>query len=464
MAALVVPEMECDGVFREQYAPLETAVGTQDVFLAFPDGEVGVDWFTFSTDPDSETPPERDERMRWWREARFGQFVHWGAYSVLARGEWVMYREQWKVADYEKRAAAKFDPVRYRPEDWVRAAQDAGQRYLVVTAKHHDGFCLFDTRVRGFEPVTPGMPAARYDTKHFAPARSEPLRGLTRACRRNGIRFCLYYSILDWHHPSQIPVYDGSGLTDMRPGWKERYVSAMKEQLRELIERYDPDLLWFDGDWGEEGWWWTAADGAALYRYLRVLQPGLIVNERVKRDSGLGDFRSPEQVIPADGLPYDWETCMTMNDNWGWHRDDRNWKTAPALVRDLADIASKGGNFLLNVGPKADGSLPGESRRILEEIGEWMHANGESIYGTVAGPYPTAPAWGRVTRRPGRLYAIVFDPPADGLLPLPPLRNAVRRAYMLDRKNEDLPCRFAGGGIQIELPGLRDRLARRVRP
>jgi alpha-L-fucosidase len=329
---------------------------------------------------------------------------------------------------------------------------NAGQRYLVVTSKHHDGFCMFDTAVRGFAPAGRGADGAFYSITSFARWGRDPLRELARACRKRGVRFGVYYSILDWHHPSQLPRAGGSGLTDMLPGWKERYVTEMKEQLRELVERYDPDLLWFDGDWGGEDWWWTAADGKALYRYLRVLKPSLVVNDRVKRDCGLGDFRTPEQCIPESAPDADWESCLTMNDHWGYHAEDHRWKSAQELIRSLVDIVSKGGNLLLNVGPKADGSLPWETRAGLRKLGKWMRTFSRSIYGASASPFSSLPARVRCTVKPGLLFAHLFDWPADRILRLPAVRNVIDCAYPLGRPGKRLSFRREGDRIEIDLP------------
>ncbi|MBN2085203.1 MAG: alpha-L-fucosidase [Anaerolineales bacterium] len=452
IGTLAVESAGAADLFRENYAALAAVEGEHDLFLVFPDGALGLDWFVFSKDPGRETPAQRAARMRWWREARFGQFVHWGPYSVLGRGEWVMYQENWPREEYEAQAAARLRPGRFHAADWIRRLSGAGQRYLVITAKHHDGFCMFDTRVRGFEPVHAEGAAQRYDIVDFSPWRRDPMPDLARECRRRGIRFCLYYSILDWHHRSQLPVADGSGLTDMLPGMKDRYISEMKEQLCELVERYDPDLLWFDGDWGGEKWWWTASDGQALYRFLRTLKPSLIINERVKRDSGLGDFRTPEQTIPESALEGDWESCLTMNDHWGYHAEDHHWKTARELIRSLVDIVSKGGNLLLNVGPRADGSLPWETRAGLRSVGRWMHAYGESIHGASAGPFLCVSGHFRCTAKPGRLFAHVFDWPGERILRLPAVRNMIGAVYMMGKPGAPLTFRRAGGGIEIDLP------------
>jgi len=449
IGALSVPAAD---TFGEQYAAVSTVRGTHELFLVFPEGGIGLDWFVFSADPGRETPPQRAERMRWWREARFGQFVHWGAYSVLGRGEWVMYREDWPRGKYEREAAVKLNPSKFHAGRWIGELRGAGQKYLIVTAKHHDGFSMFDTRTRGFDPAGEEPGFGRYDIVEFARGRRDVMAELSRECRRRGIRFGVYYSILDWHHASQRPRAGGSGLTDIVPGMKDRYVSGMKEQLRELLERYDPDLLWFDGDWGDEQWWWTEADGRALYRYVRSLKPSIIVNERVRRGRGLGDFLTPEQEIPARSLPGDWESCLTMNDNWGYHAQDQRWKSGRELIRLLAETASKGGNLLLNVGPQPDGAVPWMSRELLREIGGWMLTYGESIRGTTAGPFAQDPAWGCCTARAGRLYAHVFDWPRGRVLRLPALRNVIGGACALGRPGSPLAFRRAGDEIEIDLP------------
>jgi alpha-L-fucosidase len=452
IGTLAVESTGSADLFREQYASLESIAGVHELFLVFPDGPVGLDWFTFSADPDRETPARRAERMQWWREARFGQFVHWGPYSVLGRGEWVMVQENWPREQYEAQAAACFRPNRFDAGKWIRTLADSGQRYLVFTAKHHDGFSMFATSVRGFEPAAGGRISGRYDIVDFAPWGRDPLPDLARECRRRGIRFGIYYSILDWHHRSQLPLADGSGLTDMLPGMKDRYVSEMKEQLRELIERYDPDLLWFDGDWGGERWWWTAVDGRALYRFLRTLKPALVVNERVKRESGLGDFQTPEQMIPETPPEGDWESCLTMNDHWGYHAGDERWKTPRELIRTLAEIASKGGNLLLNVGPKPDGSLPWETRASLKQVGRWMRAFGQSLYGSSPSPFSYTSGRVRFTAKPGLLFAHVFEWPPERILKLPAIRNVISAAYLMGRPDAKLPFRRAGEGIEIDLP------------
>ena len=382
---------------------------------------------------------EHDARMRWWRDAKFGMFIHWGAYAVPAgeyhgkrvkgAGEWIMENARIPRSEYEG-FAKRLNPVRFDAAEWVAIAKDAGMRYIVITSKHHDGFSMFDSKV------------SDYTITKATPFRRDPLAELSRECKQGGIKFCVYHSIMDWHHPAQQKNAKGSyNPTQMAPGAKAEYVKYMKGQLREITERYDPAVLWFDGEWCD---WWTEEDGKDLVKYLRSLKPDVILNNRIgkgragmegfsKDATSAGDFGTPEQQIPATGLPgVDWESCMTMNDTWGYDQYDQRWKSAPVLIQNLVDIASKGGNFLLNVGPKADGTIPPESVERLAVMGKWMKTNGESIYGTSASPFDKV-AWGRVTQKPGKLYLHVFQW-ADYVgqrLDVPDLKNQVKTAYML---------------------------------
>lgn len=362
-----------------------------------------------------------DDRMAWWREARFGMFIHWGLYAIPAgewdgkpvdkTGEWIMNRASISVEDYEP-LAARFDPIEYDPAEWAQIAADAGMKYLIITSKHHDGFCLFDSAV------------TEWDVVDATPHGKDLLVPLAEECRRRGVRFGVYYSILDWHHPSQRIDPENRQRTAIDPDRKEEYIDYMRTQLAELIDGCDPEVLWFDGEWVD---WWTPDDGIALYKYLRELSPSLLINNRIGKGrqgmQGLtktdreyaGDFGTPEQEIPETGLRgVDWESCMTMNNTWGFRKDDHNWKSAQTLLRNLIDTASKGGNYLLNVGPTAAGRIPAPSVERLAEIGRWMSAHGESIYGTSASPL-SAPSWGRFTAKGNVLYALVFEEHADSM-------------------------------------------------
>jgi alpha-L-fucosidase len=279
------------------------------------------------------------------------------------------------------------------------------------------------------------------------------IRQLADACRRGGIRLGLYYSIMDWHHPDYLPRREWEAASRPEAGADfDRYVAFMKGQLKELLTGYGPvGVLWFDGQWEST---WTAARGRDLYGYVRQLQPSIIVNNRVGQ--GVGDFGTPEQEIPATGIPgADWETCMTMNRNWGFNRADRDFKSTETLVRHLVDIASKGGNFLLNVGPTAEGEFPAESVARLQQIGDFMRVAGESIHGTQASPFPLLP-WGRCTQRrldatTTRLYLHVWDRPKDGILVVPGLLNDVRRARPMATAAQDADLRVERKGDDVHI-------------
>ena len=411
-----------------------------------------------------ETKDHRDERMRWWREARFGMFIHWGIYAVAAgeyhgkrsdsTGEWIMEWANIPRAEYEK-FAAHFNPVKFNAREWVRIAKDAGMKYIVITSKHHDGFAIYNSKI------------SSYDIVDATPYRRDPLKELAAETKKQGLKLCFYYSILDWHYPAtyvDAPGKDptaGNSSTKLRPGGKQGYVKYMNEQLRELISTYDPAVLWFDGEWQD---WWTEADGKELYRYVRSLKPDIIINNRVgKGRKGMqgmnktdqeyaGDFGTPEQEIPANGLPgVDWESCMTMNTTWGFKSYDDKWKSPQELVRNLIDIASKGGNYLLNVGPTAEGLIPAASVERLAAMGKWMKVNGESIYGTSASPFTKQLEFGRATSKPGRVYLHVFDWPADGTLQVPSMDKTVTRAYLLANPGPSLKFSTSNRGVSVQL-------------
>ena len=407
-----------------------------------------------------ETEAQRDARMAWWRDGRFGMFIHWGLYAIPAGewngkpiggiGEWIMDRANVPLDEYVK-LAAKFNPTKFDAEQWAQTAAEAGVKYVVITSKHHDGFCLFDSN------------ATDYNVVDASPYGKDLLAPLAAACRKHGIKFCTYYSIMDWHHPAQDRNNEKRyNPTKMKPGRKAEYMAFMKRQLKELLDTCDPEVLWFDGEWCG---WYTEDDAREVYAYLRELKPELIINNRVGKgrqgmegmnkgdQEYMGDFGTPEQQIPATGLPgVDWESCMTMNDTWGFKKNDHNWKSTETLIRNLIDTASKGGNFLLNVGPTAEGQIPAPSVERLKGMGKWLKVNGESIYGTTASPIGK-PAWGRCTAKPGKVYLHVFDWPKDGKLRVTGLKNKPVKAYLLaDKDQSPLKMDSAGEDVVIAVP------------
>jgi alpha-L-fucosidase len=380
-----------------------------------------------------ETTAQRDARMQWWREARFGMFIHWGIYSIPARGEWVMNSERIPIPEYEK-LVPQFNPVKFNAKEWVQLAKDAGQKYIVITSKHHDGFCMFDSKLTDYDIMS-------------TPYGRDVLKELADECHRQGIRICWYYSVMDWHQPDYLP----------RRPWDERptegadynrYIDYMKGQLRELLTNYgDIGILWFDGGWEHNAEENRADEVAAM---IRELQPQIIINNRLGIPE---DYGTPEQEIPATGTPgRDWETCMTINHSWGYNARDSGHKSVQELLFNLVDIVSKGGNFLLNVGPRPDGTIQPEHQERLRAMGAWLKRNGESIYGTTAGPFRRLP-WGRCTAKPGKLYLHVFEWPESGDLDVPGLQNRVTRAYLLpDEARKALAVDRYDDGVVVHVP------------
>jgi alpha-L-fucosidase len=360
--------------------------------------------------------PLTSPRTQWFRDARFGMFIHWGLYSVAAGewqgrdvpgyGEWIMSRGKIPRDEYAK-LASRFNPVKFDADAWVKVAKDAGMRYLVITAKHHDGFCLFDTDTTTYD-IVDGTPYGR-----------DVMKELSRACREQGLKFCFYYSIMDWHNPDQTGDFP-------------TYHSYLQAQVKELLTNYGPlGIMWFDGEWIKQ---WDQQKGRELEALCRSLQPQIMVNNRVgKRKRDDGDYETPEQTIPAGKIKGRlWETCMTMNGTWGYKRKDHNWKSATDCLRKLVDIASKGGNFLLNVGPTDEGEIPEPSVVRLREMGEWLKVNGEAIYGTGASPYTKHPFDGRCTTRDNTLYVHLFSAKPDEPVLLRGLSAKVEGARLLD--------------------------------
>jgi alpha-L-fucosidase len=399
-------------------------------------------------------------KMAWWYDARFGMFIHFGSYSYYGNGEWEFSNNHWTKANYQTQISAHSYPSNFNAATIVGFAKAAGMKYIVITAKHHEGFAMWHSQVASFTDV-PGT--TLYNLYNYAGFHRDLLMELKNECDAQGIKFCLYYSILDWNHPSQnIANFSGtvfSTMTSMQA--RTNYINDMKAQLGELITNYNPAVLWFDGDWypytdgpPTVNTWWNKSDGTNLYNYLIGLKPDLIINERVKRSYGLGDFDCPEQTVPTAPLARPWETCATMNGQWGYTSwAESSYRSASNILYEMVQVLSRDGNYLLNIGPKGDGTMTPGSTNILGTFATWMNTNSESVHGTTASPYGTnEPSWGYYTKKPGKLYAHVFNWPGGGQLLVPVLSNTVNRVYLLSDTNHSLSYTISGGNINISVP------------
>jgi alpha-L-fucosidase len=395
-----------------------------------------------------DSPAAVARRLQWWTEARFGMFIHWGLYAQDGcfwkgqdgKTEHMMRHLKIPLAEYAK-IAGEFNPTRFDAAAWVRIARNAGMKYLVITSKHHDGFAMW------------GSKSSDYNIVARTPWKRDPIKELAEASRKQGLKFGVYYSLgRDWQDPD-VPTRDGyrSNTWDYPDESKKvfaRYFERkVKPQVRELLTGYGPiAVMWFDTP--EQI---TPAQSAELLRLIHSLQPNTIVNARV--GNRLGDYAVQEQKIPAGGDPQPWETCMTLNGHWGFHKMDQNWKPTETLVRHLVDIASKGGNFLLNVGPTGQGEIPAPSVQRLEEVGRWMKVNGDAIRGTGACPLKDL-GWGRCTRKAtsdgSTLYLHVFDWPGDGKLVVPGAGKVVSASLLATGKR--LAVKSTGDTTTVTVP------------
>ena len=366
---------------------------------------------------------DRARRMQWWHQAKFGMFIHWGLYSVLGRHEWAMESEGIPVSEYQL-LAQRFTPKPNAARDWARLARRAGMKYMVMTSKHHEGFCLFNSQLTNY--CAPKQACGRDLVKeYFAAARGE------------GLHSGLYYSLMDWHHP------DGARcLVDESA--RRRFVDYIHGHVREICSNYGKlDVLWYDVNWPLDAAGW---ESERMNQMVFQLQPDTIVNNR----NGLpGDFSTPEQHITAEKGGRAWEACMTMNDSWGFHKNDDDWKTPKTVIRNLITCARQGGNYLLNIGPKPDGSIPEDSIRILTAVGKWMDKNGATIYGSQPCQVHGGNFWS-ATRKDNTLYAHLYFWPGETAA-LGGLRNKVLSARYLATGQ---PVKFVQDDFRVRLTGL----------
>ncbi len=415
--------------------------------------------------PRPESPGQKNARMQWWREARFGLFIHWGLYCMPAGewkgqrmreiGEWIMSKYRIPIAEYSQ-LAQRFNPVKFDADAVISLAKNAGMRYLVITSKHHDGFAMYHSTT---DP---------YNIYDATPFKRDAVAELAAACKKYGLKMGIYYSqALDWHDNDAGGTEPGTELNDGGMHWGndwdfpqpaakiyQRYFDRkVVPQLTELVTRYGPfGVVWFDTPFTI-----NRAQCEELYNLVRCHQPGAVMNSRL--GNGLGDYESSgDNEIPANGKTRDWETPATINDTWGFKSFDTNWKSPQTLIRNLIDIASKGGNYLLNIGPTAQGVVPVPSVDRLHAMGEWLRINGESIYGTQAGPVQKL-SWARTTQTDHCIYLHVFDWPKNGILRLP-VNQKIRRGWLLASPAEKLKLTPSHDIVEIQAPSqMPDPLA-----
>ena len=433
----------------------------------------------------TETLEQRAERMAWYHDARFGMFIHWGPYAAFGGeykgkrvgwiSEWIQHNGRIPAKEYED-VAASFNPVKFDAHQWVKLAKDAGMKYIAITSKHHDGFCMWDSQLTD------------YSIAKWTPFKRNVIAELASECEKQGLKFGVYYSVRDWHHPDwalryaqlekpnsgwgypaspwtkghvaqcgcpscrkNIPITPEMDLRPIEKADMNRYLDYMKGQLTELLTRCGPvSLMWFDAQDIQDPKLGRVEEMVAT---MRRLQPKLIINDRIGPDGTMfGDYGVHEGNVPGSSAAREWETCMTLNGTWGYSKFDKNWKSAKELVHTLVETTSKNGNFLLNIGPDGEGVIPQGSADRLKEVGEWMAINGQSIYGCGASSLPS-PKWGNITAKGGVVYLHVFNWPTNSLLTLEKFSGPAKKAYLLaDVEGQSLPLQLTGGTLTINVP------------
>jgi alpha-L-fucosidase len=372
-------------------------------------------------DPSGQAPTaDQQRRMKWWHDAKFGMFIHFGLYAAHGRHEWAMEIEAIPVAEYQK-FTDRFNPAPGTPRKWAQLAKAAGMKYMVLTSKHHEGFCNWNTKLTNYNAV------------NYGPKR-DIIKEYVEAARAEGLRVGFYYSLMDWHHP------DGARCQD-DPAARRRFVDYTHGLIRELMTNYGKiDVLWYDVSWplDADGW-----ESEKMNQMVFALQPDIIVNNRNRL---AGDFSTPEQTIKAESGGRAWESCMTLNDSWGYQHADDNWKDPRTVIRNLITCARDGGNYLLNIGPQPDGGIPPESVRILTAVGEWMKAGGETIYAADVCQLHTS-AYANFTRKGNTLYMHVFFWPGTDVS-ISGLKQKVLSAKVLK----------TGSALQVSQDGFRTHI------
>jgi alpha-L-fucosidase len=400
---------------------------------------------------DSSTTGKENPNIQWFKDAKFGMFIHWGLYSKLAgewegknyygSGEWIMNQAKIPVKEYA-RVANDFNPVNFNADEWAQLAKDAGIKYMVITAKHHEGFAMYDSKVSDFNIVK------------ATPYKKDPMKALALATAKRGIHFGFYYSqFQDWHEPNG--GRNSWDFDESKKDYQKYYREKAIPQLKELLTNYGPlGIVWFDTPGGM-----TKQQTQAFVNELRVLQPKSLFSSRVGQ--GLGDYKDfGDSEVPPVPIKGAWESIYTHNDSWGYIKHDMNFKTPKTIIQLLANVASKGGNLMLNVGPDGFGNIPKYSIQFLKETGKWLQKNGESIYGTTYGLIPEQP-WGVSTSKPGKQFLHVFHRPYNGKLLVPDFMGKLSKVYSLSDK-QNLKWKKSGNDVIINLPPFDETTANRV--